>query len=170
MESTRQRKVTNGAEITVIETPDLLGTSLGTIKRAVEALRSVQLAGPGPHAFLLVTPGSGRGLHRDVAQGIQTAAELFGDEAADYIIPVFTHADRLPHPEPDSASLRGQRPELVDAGADRGATRGRLLGRLAETSELRGHFVHSLQRKEERMRAELLDDAASELAEKLGQN
>lgn len=182
MESTQGRKVMNGINITVIDTPDLLGTSLVNRKRATEALRSIQLTSPGPHAFLLVI----RGINQDVAQEIQTTIELFGERASEYIIPVFTHADHLPHRrrtidkllETNAAfktamSLCNQRPELVDNRPDgpsdvRSVTRRQLLERVAEMSMLRGHFVHSLQRKEDQMREALLADMSSTLAEKLG--
>lgn len=188
MESTQRRKVMNGIRITVIDTPDLLGTSLVHSKRATEALRSIQLTSPGPHAFLLViqAPGSGRGINQDVAQEIQTTVELFGDRAAGHILPVFTHADRLPHRRrtvdklleahaalETALSLCNQRPELVDNRPDgpsdvRSGTRRQLLERVAQMSTLRGHFVHSLQRKEDHMREALLADMSSTLAEKLG--
>lgn len=184
MESTQRTKVINGVTITVIDTPDLLGTSLANGKRATEALRSIQLASPGPHAFLLVirAPGSLGSVNQNVAQEIQTTIELFGDGAAGHIIPVLTHADHLPHRrstldkmlEVDAAtSLCSQRPELVanrpHSPPDvRSVTRRQLLERVAQTSVLRGHFVHGLQRKEDQMREALLADMSSTLAEKLG--
>lgn len=188
MESTQRRKVMNGIKITVIDTPDLLGTSVVNSKRATEALRSIQLTSPGPHAFLLVirAPGSHRDSNQDVAQEIRTTIELFGDGAAQFIIPVFTHADHLPRRrrtldkllEANAAlktavCLCEQRPELVDNRPDgpselRSGTRRQLLERVADMAMLRGHFVHSLQRKEDRMRETLLADMSSTLAEKLG--
>lgn len=185
-ESTQRRQVINGVEIRVIDTPDLLGASLGNSKRALEALRSLQLARPGPHVFLLVVRASGSSTNESVAQEIRTATELFGDGATEYMIPVFTHADRLPHPrrtvdkllEANSAALKtatsacSQRPELVDNGPDcppdaRSVARRQLLERVAEMST-RGYFVHSLQRKEDHLREELLADMSSALAAKLG--
>lgn len=188
MESIQRRKVMNGINITVIDTPDLLGTSLVNSKRATEALRSIQLTSPGPHAFLLVipAPGSRGGINQDVAQEIQTTIELFGERAKGYIIPVFTHADQLPHRrrtidkllEANAAlktamALCNQRPELVDNRPDgpsdvQSVARRQLLERVAGMSMLRGHFVHSLQRKEDHMREALLTDMSSTLAEKLG--
>lgn len=187
MESTRRRKVMNGINITVVDTPDLLGTSLVNTKRATEALRSIQLASPGPHAFLLVSPAPGahRGLSQDVAQEMQTTIELFGDSAAGYIIPVLTHADHLPRRRrtidkllesnaalETAAALCNQRPVLADNRPDgpsdvRSGTRRQLLERVAEMSRLRGHFVHSLQEKGDHMREVLLAEMSSTLAEKL---
>lgn len=188
MESTKRRSVVDGREVTVIDTPDLLGPSLGNSKRAKEALRSLQLASPGPHAFLLViqAPGSSMGIDQDATQAIQATLELFGHEVTEHVIIVLTHADRLgPRRTVDqlldvdtgdlrrAVSLCGKRPELVDNRPDcpaqvQSATRRQLLGRVMEMKELRGHFVHELQRSEDRVREELLAHMASVLARKLG--
>ncbi|KAG7507228.1 GTPase IMAP family member 1-like [Solea senegalensis] len=188
MESTKSTAVVDGREVTVVDTPDLLGPSLGGNRRAKEALRSLQLVSPGPHAVLLVlqAPHSGRGINQDAHRAIQATMELFGDDVLGHIIPVLTHADLLgqKHTTVDqlldvdtdlrrTVSLCGQRPELVDDRPDcppeaqRTMSR-QLVGRVMEMKELRGHFVHKLQRREERFREELLTDMASALARKLG--
>lgn len=188
MESTKRQRVMDGREVTVIDTPDLLGQSLGNSKKAMEALRSLQLASPGPHAFLLVirAPGSSTGINQDAAQEIRATLELFGDGAAGYIIPVLTHADRLGRRrtidqllEVDAGGLKtalslcDQRPELVDNRPDcppevKSVMCRQLVERVMEMKTLRGHFVHELQRKEDCIREELLADMASALARELG--
>ncbi|XP_035853530.1 GTPase IMAP family member 4-like [Sander lucioperca] len=188
MKSTKRRTVMDGREVIVIDTPDLLGTSLGNDNRAREALRSLQLSGPGPHALLLVirAPGSSTEINQDAAQAIRATLELFGDGVAGYIIPVLTHADRLGRKrtvdqllDVDSGalqralSLSDQRPELVDNRPDcppeaQSVIRRQLLGRVVEMKTLRGHFVHELQKREDRIREELLADMGSALAGKLG--
>ncbi|XP_071318841.1 uncharacterized protein [Trachinotus anak] len=187
MESTKRRAVVDGREVTVIDTPDLMGLSLGNNKRAREALRSLQLVSPGPHAFLMViqAPGSSMGINQDATQAIRAIMELFGDGVMGYIIPVLTHGDRLGgrrtvdqlvDVDTDlrrAVSLCGQRPELVDNRSDcpteaQSVMRSQLLGRVTGLKELKGHFVHELQRREDRMREELLTDMASALARKLG--
>uniref|UniRef100_A0A3Q3JJK7 AIG1-type G domain-containing protein n=1 Tax=Monopterus albus TaxID=43700 RepID=A0A3Q3JJK7_MONAL len=187
MESTKQGTVVDGRKVTVIDTPDLLGPSLGNNNRAREALRCLQLTSPGPHAFLLVihAPCSSMGINHNAAQAIQSTLELFGDEVMQYIIPVLTHADRLDQRytvdhllDVDAGGLKravslcGQRPELLDNRADRlpeaqSVTRRQLLGRVMEMKKLRGHFTHELQRREDCMREELLADMSSALARKL---
>lgn len=187
MESSKRRTVMAGRYITLIDTPDLLGLSMGN-KRAKEALRSLQLASPGPHAFLLViqAPSSSTGIDQDAAHAIRATLKLFGKEAAGHIIPVLTHADRLgQRPTVDqlldvnagglkkALSLCSQRPELVDNRPDcppeaKGATRRQLMERVMEMKTMMGHFVHELQRREDHIREELLTDMASELAIKLG--
>ncbi|XP_041829864.1 GTPase IMAP family member 4-like isoform X2 [Melanotaenia boesemani] len=188
MQSTERRTVVDGRELMVIDTPDVFGTSLGNNKRAKEALKSLQLTKPGPHAFLLVilAPGSSMGVNQDAFQAIQDTLELFGEEAKGYIIPVLTHADRLgPHLTMDqllkvdagnlkrAASLCGQRPELVDNRPDlpseeQTVLRRRLVRRVMEIRELKGYFVHELQRREDHLREELLANMSLELARKLG--
>ncbi|XP_034427094.1 GTPase IMAP family member 1-like [Hippoglossus hippoglossus] len=185
---TKQMTVLDGREVTLIDTPDILGPSLGINSRAREALRSLQLVSPGPHAFLLVVqaPGSSMGIGHDANQAMQAMLELFGEGVVGHIIPVLTHADRLGGRrtvdqllEVDTGALRravslcGQKPELVDNRPDcppeeQSATRRQLVGRVMELKELRGHFVHELQRREDRIREELLTDMASALARKLG--
>lgn len=183
MESTKRRAVMGGREVAVIDTPDLLGSSLGNNGRAREALRSLQLASPGPHAFLLVIPagGSGTGVDQDTAAAIRSIRELFGDGVATYIIPVLTHAARpgrkhtVEHKDSEgperTPSPCNQRSELVDNGPDcppeaKSVLRRRLVGRVTEMNG--GHFVHELQRREDRVREELLTDMGSVLAERLG--
>ncbi|XP_034414748.1 GTPase IMAP family member 4-like isoform X1 [Cyclopterus lumpus] len=186
MESTKRRTVMGGREVIVIDTPDLLGPSMGNNKRAREALRSLQLSSPGPHAFLLVIPagGSSTGINQDMAKAIRSTLELFGDGVATYIIPVLTHVDCLGRNhtidqmlDADSEGLEralsrcNQRSELVDNGPDcppeaKSVMRRQLVGRVTEMNG--GHFVHELQRREDRIREELLTDMGSVLAGKLG--
>ncbi|XP_034049404.1 immune-associated nucleotide-binding protein 7-like [Thalassophryne amazonica] len=187
MESSRRRAVVDGREITVIDTPDLLSLSLGHNKRAREALRSLQLSSPGPHAFLLVIPAPTHSteVELNAAQAIQTILELFGLEVRQYIIPVVTHADCLGSRcslnqllEVDAGSLKtamtlcGQMPEVVDNRPDRPleaqtVMRRQLIDRVTEMKVLRGRFVHELQRRKDRLTEELLANMASTLARKL---
>lgn len=187
MQSSKRRTLVDGREVTVIDTPDLLGSSLGIKSRAREALRSLQLASPGPHAVLVVikAPGSSV-IDQDLNQAIQGAMELFGDGVMGYIIPVLTHADRLSQIctvdqllDADAGGLKravflcGQRPELVDNRTDRppeaqSVMRRQLIGHVIEMKKLRGHFVHELQNREDHIREELLADMSSALARKLG--
>ncbi|KAL0983993.1 hypothetical protein UPYG_G00135620 [Umbra pygmaea] len=189
-ECTRQKVFVDRRELTVIDTPDLLGTSLGDRKAAREALRSLQLASPGPHAFLLVlrAPGSRHGLDQDANAATRTLLELVGWKAASHVLIVLTHADNLAPGctlaqllEDDVGGIRtalslcGQSAELVDNSPEltveerREGLARRLVKRLAEMRALKGHYTHKLQNREDCFREELLTDMASELALKLGQ-
>lgn len=181
LESTKRTIVLNSCKIPVIDAPALPGPSLDNKSRAREALRSLQLSSPGPHAFLLEIPVSSMGLRLDFSQAI----ELFGEEVTEHILPVVTYThhlgrrriEQLLHPQSGnskkSALLCDPRPELVNISPDRSvedlaAARIRLMRRVMELKKLRGHFVHEMQRREERFREELLTDMASVLATKLG--
>ncbi|XP_029312018.1 GTPase IMAP family member 4-like [Cottoperca gobio] len=177
-ESSKRRTVMDGRELIVIDTPDVLGSSLGRNKRATEALRSLQLASPGPHAILVViqAPGSSFGIDHDAAQAVLATLELFGEGAAGHIIPVLTHADRLGQKQSvDSDSwgvVSAIKAELVDNGPDcppeaKSVVRRQLVERVMEVETLKGHFVHELQRREERVREKLLEDMSAGLAAKL---
>ncbi|KAJ7984763.1 hypothetical protein DPEC_G00358140 [Dallia pectoralis] len=190
-ECTRQDVLVDRRKLTVIDTPDLIGPSLSDHKRAWEALLSLQLVSPGPHAFLLVlrAPGSGQGVEHDAAVTTRALLELFGEGAAGHIFIVLTHADCLSPGstlaqllEDDAGGIRsalclcGQRAELVDNSPDRPVEERRkkltsgLLEKLAEMRALRGHYTHELQKREDCFKKELLADMASLLALKLGQN
>ncbi|XP_055360160.1 GTPase IMAP family member 9-like [Betta splendens] len=186
MQSSKRRTLVDGREVTVVDTPDLLGSSLGIKSRAREALRSLQLASPGPHAFLVVikAPGSSR-IDQDLTQAIGATVELFGEGAMEFILPVLTHADRLSPActvdqllDVGSGGLKravllcGQRPELVDNRAGRPLEaqrelREQLVERVIDMKKLRGHFIHELQSRENHIREELLADMSSALAQKL---
>ncbi|XP_028332266.1 immune-associated nucleotide-binding protein 7-like [Gouania willdenowi] len=176
VESTVRRAVVDGRDLTVVDTPDLLGPSMGNGKRAREALRSLQLTSPGPHAFMLVMPTSST----LTAQLMQAIVELYGDGVLEYIIPVLTHAEPAEGGGPDvdagpvkqGLSLCGQRPELVENQPDRSpetlrVLRQRLLGRVVELRETKDLFIHEIHREEERLREDLLNDMASSLTKKL---
>lgn len=186
-ESTKRRIIMgDDAEITLIDTPDLLGPWTSNEEQAREALRSLQLASPGPHAFLLViqVPGMNNTVHLEARRALQTTLELFGEAASEYIIPVLTHTDLLDWTveqllDADHGSLRralslcSQRPELVDVRphcppGEQKVVRRQLTERVMELKELKGHFIHELQRREDQVREELLGDMASALAAKLG--
>lgn len=188
MDTAVRRNVVGGTDLTVIDTPDILTTSLKISRRAKEALRSLQLTSPGPHALFLVIPAlsSGQAIDLDAVKLITAAVDLYGEGVLEFIIPVVTHADQLgPSHSVDellavdagglrrAVSLCGQKPELVDNRpdmplVDQRVTRRRLIERVKELREIKGHFVHELQRKEDEMKEELLADMSAALAKKLG--
>ncbi|KAG9338850.1 hypothetical protein JZ751_025290 [Albula glossodonta] len=186
-ECVSHRAFMEGREVTIVDTPDLLGSSLEAADRAREALRSIQLASPGPHAFLLVlqAPGSRDIGDLDEAGALRALLALMGEGALNHILPIFTHADSLGGSptltqllQTDPGGLRAtlamcsQRAELVDIGpacssAQRKALGMRLLERVEEMKTLGGHYVHDLQRREDRIREKLLEDMAAVLERSL---
>ncbi|XP_043958658.1 GTPase IMAP family member 4-like [Gambusia affinis] len=185
----KQTTVLDGREITVINTPDVLGSSMGNASRAREALRSLQLTTPGPHAFLLVikAQGSGESVVQDLTRAVRGTRELFGEGVTGYIIPVISYVDgRQSFTVPElleglekACSLCGQSPELVDISAyipPKGKHSSRrskdcayrdLVERVQDVKESRGHFVHEVYKREDELREKLLDDMSSALAQQL---
>ncbi|XP_017166439.1 GTPase IMAP family member 4-like isoform X3 [Poecilia reticulata] len=186
----KQSTVLDGREITVINTPDVLGSSMGNASRAREALRSLQLTSPGPHAFLLVikAQGSGESVGQDLTQAVRGTLELFGEGVTGYIIPVISYVDgrqsftvdELLEGLEKACSLCGQSPELVDISAY-GPPKGKhssrrskdcayrdLVERVLDVKESRGHFGHEVYKREDELREKLLDDMSSTLAQQLG--
>uniref|UniRef100_A0A673C438 GTPase IMAP family member 4-like n=1 Tax=Sphaeramia orbicularis TaxID=375764 RepID=A0A673C438_9TELE len=189
-ESTKRRIIVDdNGHVTVIDTPDLLGLWTSNEERAREALRSLQLASPGPHAFLLViqVPGVNRTVHLEARRALQTTLDLFGEAASEYIIPVLTHTDHVDQTveqllDQNNGALRtvlsvcSQRAELVDVQPhcppleEQRAMGRKLMEHVMELKEQKGHFIHELQRRENQVREELLEDMSCALAKKLGPN
>ncbi|XP_036390572.1 GTPase IMAP family member 4-like [Megalops cyprinoides] len=186
-QSASQRTIVEGREVTVVDTPDLLGSSLGAAERAREALRSIQLASPGPHAFLLVMPAPGLSDECNISeiQALRALLALVGEGALNHVLPVLTHADSVGSPctlahllqvAPEglraTLSLCSQRAEIVDnspacSPSKKRALARRVLERVLEMRELGGHYRHELQRREDRIREELLEDMVAVLESSL---
>lgn len=187
VECVSRRAFVEGREVTIVDTPDLLGSSLGAAERAREALRSIQMASPGPHAFLLVlqAPASSGAGDVDESKALKTLLELVGEDALSHVLPVLTHADSLASSPTLAQLLQGaqeglraalstcsQRAELAYIGPacplpERTALCARLLERVEEMKMLGGHFVHELQRREDQIRERLLEDMTSLLERRL---
>ncbi|KAJ8345725.1 hypothetical protein SKAU_G00299180 [Synaphobranchus kaupii] len=186
----RWRAFMEGQEVIVVDTPDILGSSLGPAEIAREALRSLQLASPGPHAFLLVLRGPRLSDDDDGSDGtkvLRALLDLVGEGALDHVLLVLIHTDSpggsgTPSPISEGTpgvlvallSLCGQKLELLDIGpacplARRRAQSRRLVERVVQMKTLRGHYLHPLQKKENQMREELLLDATAELRRRLGE-
>ncbi|XP_029102835.1 GTPase IMAP family member 4-like, partial [Scleropages formosus] len=178
------RAVVGGRQVTVVNTPDLLGSSLGVRERAWEALRSLQLASPGPHAFLLLMqiPAPGRRMDADAARTLRTLLNLIGEEALSYVLPVLTHTGSIKSSIVPSQLLEGlpgeleamlsmcfHKPLVLSCGsqAKRRALGSELLEKVEEMSALGGYYRHQLHREEDSFREKLLEDMAAALELKL---
>ncbi|XP_030599020.1 GTPase IMAP family member 7-like [Archocentrus centrarchus] len=80
-------------KIQVVDTPGILDTSKSadTIKK--EIAKCVHICSPGPHVFLLVIQ-IGR-ITKEEENCVEALQKLFGPEASNYIIVLFTHGDKL---------------------------------------------------------------------------
>lgn len=184
-QSTKRTIVLSVGEVTIVEAPALPGLALENGSRAREALRSLQLCSPGPHAFFIETPLLNLDLQLDLSRGLRAAAQLFGEDVVEHVVPVVTHrhsysrrkvehllrsqpsghrrAPPQPPPRPEVVKISGER-----SGDDLNAARLRLLRRAAELKKTKGQFIHELQRQEERVLDQLLDHMAHKLATELG--
>ncbi|XP_053198766.1 GTPase IMAP family member 4-like [Scomber japonicus] len=80
-------------EVTVVDTPGILETSKSPELIREEIVKCVKLSSPGPHVFLLViTVGRFTTEEKNSVEALQ---ELFGSNANQYMIVLFTRGDEL---------------------------------------------------------------------------
>ncbi|KAL4647839.1 GTPase IMAP family member 4-like isoform X2 [Arapaima gigas] len=179
------RTVVDGKQVTVVDTPDLLGTSLEVRDRAREALRSLQLATPGPHAFLLVMPipAPGSRVDTDAVQTLKALLDQVGEGALSHLLPVLTETgsikgsavpsqllERIPEELRAMLSLCCHSPVVLPSVPQdkKRVLESELLKRVEEMGTQGGFYFHELHRKEEHFREKLLEDMAAALEQKLG--
>ncbi|XP_073698693.1 GTPase IMAP family member 7 [Garra rufa] len=89
----RVSRVINGRKISVIDTPGLFDTEITKDVIEEEIKRCEWFSAPGPHAFLVVIK-----LERfteEYAKVTEYIEQLFGEEALNHTMAVFTHGDQL---------------------------------------------------------------------------
>lgn len=80
-------------DIQVVDTPGLFDTRRENKLTAMEIIKCIQLTGPGPHCFLLVTaPGRFTKEHNEC---VESLFQYFGNDVHRYFIIVFTKKDEL---------------------------------------------------------------------------
>ncbi|XP_078541467.1 GTPase IMAP family member 7-like [Lissotriton helveticus] len=92
--------VRNGQKIAVVDTPGLFDPEVPNLVIAQEISRCVVMSAPGPHAIVLVLQASR--FTPEEARAVQDIQELFGEEAARYMLVLFTRMDDL---EADKTTL-----------------------------------------------------------------
>ncbi|XP_063321037.1 GTPase IMAP family member 7-like [Pelmatolapia mariae] len=80
--------------IHVVDTPGFLDTSKHADDIKKEIAKSIQMSSPGPHVFLLVLQ---IGRFTKEENCVQALGQLFGPEASNYMMILFTHGDHLAH-------------------------------------------------------------------------
>ncbi|XP_048051450.1 GTPase IMAP family member 7-like [Megalobrama amblycephala] len=92
-ECKKEFRIINGRKISIIDTPGLFDT--GMDKEEVEQLIKlcISYSAPGPHAFLIVVKPER--FTEENAKTIQLIERIFGEEARDYTMALFTHGDQL---------------------------------------------------------------------------
>uniref|UniRef100_A0A3Q0SF04 AIG1-type G domain-containing protein n=1 Tax=Amphilophus citrinellus TaxID=61819 RepID=A0A3Q0SF04_AMPCI len=80
-------------KIQVVDTPGILDTSKSADTINKEIAKCIHMTTPGPHVFLLVLQ-IGR-FTQEENNSVQALEKLFGPEATNYMIVLFTHGDKL---------------------------------------------------------------------------
>ncbi|XP_072515657.1 GTPase IMAP family member 9-like [Salminus brasiliensis] len=89
----QKESINDGRDIYVIDTPGILDTSKTSESIKTEIVKCIQISSPGPHVFLLVMQ-VGR-FTTEEQNAVKALQELFGEEASNFMIVVFTHGDAL---------------------------------------------------------------------------
>ncbi|KAM8828962.1 GTPase IMAP family member 7-like isoform 2-T4 [Spinachia spinachia] len=89
----RAERAVGARDIIVVDTPGILDTSKSAESIKNEIAKCIQMSTPGPHAFLLVLQ-VGR-FTKEEENCVQALEKLFGSEASNYMIVLFTRGDDL---------------------------------------------------------------------------
>ncbi|KAM6953850.1 GTPase IMAP family member 4-like [Aplochiton taeniatus] len=89
----KARGEVDGQTIAVVDTPGLFDTRFTQQKTVEELKNCISLSSPGPHVFLVVIK-LGR-FTEEEKETVQMIQEVFGDEANQYTMILFTHSDQL---------------------------------------------------------------------------
>ncbi|XP_077081959.1 uncharacterized protein LOC143735687 isoform X2 [Siphateles boraxobius] len=83
----------DGKSVAVVDTPGLFDTSLENEQVVEEIVKCVSLSAPGPHVFIIVL-SLGR-ITEEKRETLDVIMKIFGPEAADFSIVLFTKGDEL---------------------------------------------------------------------------
>ncbi|KAL0201899.1 hypothetical protein M9458_005086, partial [Cirrhinus mrigala] len=92
-DSKRECGTVEGRKLVLVDTPGFFDTDLTEEQQKQEAIHSLALCSPGPHAFLLVVP-----IERyteEQQRTVQMILEMFHEDISHHTILIFSHADRL---------------------------------------------------------------------------
>ncbi|CAF1292291.1 unnamed protein product [Didymodactylos carnosus] len=83
----------NDKKMVIVDTPGFFDTKLPKEELQIEVAGSYQITAPGPHVFLVVVE-LGR-FTEEEERAVEWVTKIFGDQAIDYCIIVFTHLDKI---------------------------------------------------------------------------
>ncbi|CAN9511581.1 unnamed protein product [Ophioblennius macclurei] len=89
----KARGVVDGRGVAVIDTPGIYDTKYKEAEVILKVKECVSLSAPGPHVFLIVIR-VGR-FTKEEEDTVRLLEEVFGSEAGDYSMVLFTHGDQL---------------------------------------------------------------------------
>ncbi|XP_066563527.1 GTPase IMAP family member 8 isoform X2 [Amia ocellicauda] len=92
-ECASRRKIIEGREVTVVDTPGFFDTELSDDSLKQEIFRCIVLSAPGPHTFLLVKQ-LGRQTNEEI-KAVEQFLEMFGAQALRFSLVLFTRGDEL---------------------------------------------------------------------------
>ncbi|XP_072513079.1 GTPase IMAP family member 7-like, partial [Salminus brasiliensis] len=87
-------KEVHGREVAVIDTPGLFDPNFNTPETVNRIKLCIPRAAPGPHAFLVVVQIGSR-FTREDCQAVELFLEIFGEDASQHTLVLFTHGDKL---------------------------------------------------------------------------
>lgn len=89
----KARGVVDGRRVAVIDTPGIFDTTHKEVEVVRKLKKCIALSAPGPHVFVIVIKLDK--FTEEEKKAVELLQMVFGDEAADYSLVLFTHGDQL---------------------------------------------------------------------------
>ncbi|CAI5642377.1 unnamed protein product [Oreochromis niloticus] len=107
LECQKETTRVDGHTLTVVDTPGLFDTTLSEDEVVTQIVRCITFAAPGPHVFLVVIQSTR--FTSEEEETIKILQKMFGEDAARYIMVLFTYGDNLQNGVDIDKSISGNR-------------------------------------------------------------